>query len=189
MLANESAEPGDVLFLTKPLGSGVLTTAIKRQLLTRDEIREVTEVMATLNAVASNAARRAGAHACTDITGFGLIGHLRGMLKGRRLGVRLDFSALPVMSRVVDLLCEGVYPGGTQKNLEYFGDRLTLAPGLPAHAPLLLADPQTSGGLLIAVPRGQSDDLAAALAELGTRGWARIGAVEEDPTESIAVEA
>jgi len=189
VLANESAEPGDVLFLTKPLGSGALTTAIKRQLLTCDEISEVTEVMATLNAAASEAARRAGATACTDITGFGLLGHLRGMLKGRRLGVRLSFGALPLMNRVVDLLSEGVYPGGTQKNLEYFGDRLTLAPGLPVHAPLLLADPQTSGGLLIAVPRGRGDDLASALDELGTRGWARIGEVEEDPTESIAVEA
>ncbi len=189
ILANHSARPGDALFLTKPLGSGVLTTAIKRGLLEPAGIAEVTRVMATLNAAASKAALGANAHACTDVTGFGLLGHVRGMLQGRGLGVSLSAGSIPRMARVSDLLRDGVWPGGTQRNLDYYGSSLRLEPGVAQDARLLLADPQTSGGLLIAVAPDRADDLAARLRDLGVEGWADIGRVTADASETILITA
>jgi selenide,water dikinase len=186
ILANDAARPGDVLFLTKPLGSGTLTTAIKRGALDDDGVAEVTRVMATLNAAASKAAIGADAHACTDITGFGLLGHVRGMLKDRGLGARLSVSSIPLLSRFRELLRDGVYPGGTQRNLDYYGAWLRLEPNVPEETKLIVADPQTSGGLLIAVAADRAYDLSQRLSALGVEGWAEIGRITEDPTETIS---
>jgi len=187
ILANDSARAGDVLFLTKPLGSGALTTAIKRGVLADRGVAEVTRVMATLNAAASKAAIGAEAHACTDITGFGLLGHVRGMLKGRGMGACLSVASIPLMTQVRELLRDGVYPGGTQRNLDHYGAWLRVAPGLPEETKLVVADPQTSGGLLIAVAADRADDLAQRLSALGVEGWAAIGRITEDPTEIVSL--
>lgn len=189
ILTNHSARSGDALFLTKPLGSGVVTTAIKRGLLDHAGIAEVTRVMATLNAAASKAALGAHAHACTDVTGFGLLGHVRGMLQGRGLGVSLSASSIPRLGRVSDLLRDGVWPGGTRRNLDYYGPWLRLEPGAPQDSRLLVADPQTSGGLLIAVAPDRAEDLAGRLRDLGVEGWAEIGRVTADASETISITA
>lgn len=189
LLANDAARTGDALFLTKPLGSGVLTTAIKRRLLDDTAIAEVTRVMATLNAAASRAALGAGAHACTDVTGFGLLGHLRGMLKGRGLGACLRGGAIPRMEGVVDLLRAGVWPGGTERNLDYYGPWLRVDAAVPEDTKLLVADPQTSGGLLIAIAPDRADELARCLSDLGVERWANIGHVVADLSETISITA
>ena len=189
ILANDSARPGDALFLTKPLGSGVLTTAIKRGLLDDAGITEVTHVMATLNASASRAALGAKAHACTDVTGFGLLGHVRGMLKNRALGVDLSASAIPRMEHVSDLLRAGVWPGGTKRNLDYYGAWLRVEADAPEDTKLLVADPQTSGGLLIAVASDRADELGGRLRDFGVEGWADIGRITDDHTETVRITA
>lgn len=189
VLSNNSVRPGDVLVLTKPLGSGVLTTAIKRGLLDDAGIAEVTRIMATLNASASKAALGANVHACTDITGFGLLGHTREMIQGRGLGVRLSAGSIPRMGRVFDFLRDGVCPGGTQRNLDYFGDRLRLETGVSEDTRLLVADPQTSGGLLLSVAPDRAADLADRLRDLGVEGWAEIGLVTTEEGESIVIAA
>ena len=187
VMTNNSPRLGDRLVLTKPLGSGVLTTAIKKGLLPPAGIEQVVEIMASLNAPAATAMGEVGAHACTDVTGFGLIGHLRGMLRDTGLGARISLAGVPVMPGVWDLTRQGVHPGGTRRNLDHFGAQVRFGGDLPAETPLVLGDPQTSGGLLIAVAPDRADDLIAALRQNGVGDAASIGEVIEDPAEVVDV--
>jgi selenide,water dikinase len=175
---NAGARPGDALVLTKPLGSGILTTAIKKGALDADGVARVTAVMAALNAPGMEAGREAGGiHAATDITGFGLLGHLRGMLAASGVAARLRLGAVPVLPGVIEAAAAGTCPGGTRKNLENFG-RTTSFEGAWSEAErLAVADAQTSGGLLFAVDPARADALEAALRRRGALAAARIGEV------------
>jgi selenide, water dikinase len=167
---NVGARPGDVLVLTKPLGLGVITTAIKRKLARPAEIRVATAVMATLNRAAAGALLRIGGsvHAVTDVTGYGLLGHLFEMLDGSGVAASLRFSAVSILPAARRLAALDCFPGGSRANLDSVGSRLRLHRELrtDASVALLLADAQTSGGLLAAVaPRAAPralDALAAA---------------------------
>jgi selenide,water dikinase len=163
--SNAGGRPGDILVLTKPLGSGVLTTAMKRGLLGKRELREVVRVMRALNRTAGEALAPV-AHALTDVTGFGLLGHLRNICANSKLGARIAAAEVPVLAAARRLAAEDVFPGGTRANLAHYGRWVKFAPGIEPAERLLLADAQTNGGLLAAVPRRQ---LARALDHLAGR--------------------
>lgn len=172
LVSNGGALPGDALVLSKPLGIGVVTTAIKRRRCPEDLAAEAIEVMATLNDRAAATAVAMGVHAMTDITGFGLLGHLREMLATSNVGASIRYSDVPVLPGVVDLLAEGMWAGGSQRNLE------AVEPEVASeieHVHLkVLADAQTSGGLLAAM-----DPSAAGAFVREVQGSAVIGEVVE----------
>ena len=185
-LTNAGLRAGDVLVLTKPIGAGIATTAIKRDLASDALSTAVVASMTRLNADAAVAARAAGATGCTDVTGFGLLGHLSRMCTESGVDVRLDVDAIPVLAGVRDLLADGVVPGGSQRNLADVADHLDQG----AHdddTALLLADAQTSGGLLF----GAADDgaAAAAVADLAASGHtaAVVGRVSDSGAGRIAL--
>jgi len=152
ILRNQGAMPGDLLYLTKPLGTGILSTAIKRAAASADEVEAAVESMCTLNRAASEAAIAVSVHALTDVSGFGLAGHLMEMLgSSGKLGVELSVETLPLLPGVGDHLKAGMIPGGTNRNREAYQQRVRFAEGLEEGWDVLVYDPQTSGGLLAAV--------------------------------------
>ncbi len=178
VITKAGARPGDVLFLTKPLGSGIISTAIKRGLATPELIAEITTVMAALNRPGAEAMTAVGVDAATDITGYGLLGHLREMVQASGVRACVYLHEVPVIPAVWELARAGIVPGGTRRNLESLEGFVTWDPALDETARLVLADAQTSGGLLIAVPRERADDLATALRRAGALTAAPIGEIE-----------
>ena len=176
-LAQTQAEVGDALVLTKPLGFGIASQAIKNDALGAAELAEVTRLMTTLNKSAKDAALAAGAHAATDVTGFGLLTHLRNMLLASGVAARLERAAVPVLEFVPALAEAGFVPGGSHKNLASAAPFCTWGPGVGEIDRLLLADAQTSGGLLIAVPRAGADTLVRELTRRGAPAHAVIGEI------------
>jgi selenide, water dikinase len=172
---NVGARPGDHLLLTKPIGTGVITTAIKRRAARPREIRTATELMATLNRDASQVLVKhaRSVHAVTDITGYGLIGHMLEMLEGSGVAAALDASAIPILPAARRLANEGIFPGGTRANLLSAGKRVVFRGGTAADETfaLLLADAQTSGGLLAAVAPRSASKIEAALAAEGVEAF------------------
>ncbi len=187
ILRNSTARTGDRLILTKPLGTGVISTAIKRDLASTDLIARAVDVMTTLNKGAALAAIEVGVNACTDVTGFGLLGHLHEMTAGSRCGARITFSQVPFLSGVPELAAQGVVPGGTRRNLAYVEPAVAFDAAIDAVQRLLLADAQTSGGLLLAVPRERAARLIAALTANAVPVAAEIGEIVDDPTGRITV--
>jgi selenide,water dikinase len=169
------AKAGDALVLTKPIGTGVLTTALKRDLLTAADLAPAVKSMATLNAGAARAMLATRVHAATDVTGFGLIGHLHNMLAASGLAAELEASAVPLLARAEELAERGAIPGGTKRNREALAADVRFAPAITEAVRVLLFDAQTSGGLLIAVPAERAEALIAALRREGTPAAARIG--------------
>ncbi len=178
IVKNGGARPGDRLFLTKPLGMGVITTAIKRDAAPPATVAEALAVMSTLNRAAAEAMMAVGPRAATDITGFGLLGHLLEMLDASAAGATLQLDQVPVVDGVWDLLRAGIYPGGSRRNLEHVDPRVDWG-DLDDAERLLLADAQTSGGLLIAVAAERADVLRDELLARGTLA-AEIGAVTDE---------
>jgi len=187
ILRNSTARPGDRLFLTKPLGMGIIATAIKRERASADLIERAVRVMTTLNKGAALAAIEVGVDACTDITGFGLLGHLREMTAGSRCGARIGFHQVAFLDGVTELARQGLVPGGTQRNLAYVEPSVTFAAALGSVERLLLADAQTSGGLLLAVPSARAARLREALRAQGVSTVAEIGEIVDDPSGRITV--
>lgn len=165
MLTKSGARPGDSLVLTKPLGFGVTSTAFKRGLTTDADLAEITAWMKTLNRGAAELAVDFGLRAATDITGFGFIGHLREMLQASGLGAQIDFSGLPLVSCAGKYAEAFTFPGGAFNNLRWFGEDVS-CDQLSEQQKMLLFDPQTSGGLLLCVPR---EKLTAFLEQAASR--------------------
>ncbi len=163
VITNAGARVGDLLVLTKPLGTGVLTTALKRGLLGRPGLRQVVDQMRHLNRAAARAMLKAGAHAATDVTGFGLLGHALNIARASRVTVEIDTTRVPAIPGVEEKLESGCYPGGLQSNLDYVSAFVRFEPHVSDVLRKLLADPQTSGGLLIAVAPASVKSLQAAL--------------------------
>jgi selenide, water dikinase len=176
MLTNAGACAGDLLVLTKPLGTGILATALKRDALIEAGMAEAVRMMTTLNDGAARAAARVGVSAATDVTGFGLIGHLTGLLEASKVAAEIAFDAIPILPHARNLAARGVVPGGTQRNLEA-ADRVEWASELTAADRYLCVDAQTSGGLLLSVPPENQAALLAALREERTPVAAVIGRV------------
>jgi selenide,water dikinase len=185
IVTNAGARPGDFLVLTKRIGTGVLTTAMKRGYLAADGLAEAICSMTTLNRNAAEAMLTARVAAATDITGFGLLGHLGSLLRasgnaiGRHLGARISYDEVPFFSQVESFLVEGLCPGGTRRNLKYAAPNVSFARQLDEPRQLLLADAQTSGGLLMAVGESKLESLLADLEARQTPVAAVIGRVVE----------
>jgi selenide,water dikinase len=153
ILRNRGALAGDLLYLSKPLGTGILTTAVKRGKASDEELDEAVRSMCALNRAAAEAAVEASVRALTDVTGFGLAGHLTEMLgPDGALGAEISLGALPLLPGAARHLADGMIPGGAQRNREAYAQRLHVGQGVEEGAAMLLFDPQTSGGLLAAVP-------------------------------------
>ena len=176
-VSNASARPGDVLVLTKPLGTGIVATGCKAGVAPPGSVETAVETMATLNRAASEAMMEVGVNACTDVTGFGLMGHLTGMLRASGVSATLSASAVPVLPGASELLEQGVAPGGTHRNQAGVEDYVDWDESLTNDDQLLLCDAQTSGGLLISVPEERLSLLLAALKERGVSTRAVLGAI------------
>jgi selenide,water dikinase len=153
ILHSSKAQPGDILVLTKPIGVGMITTALKGGKAFDTEINEAVRWMLTLNKDASTLAIKAGAHACTDVTGFGLLGHAYTMVRKQLIDFEVDFHNIPILPAAWRCLDAGMAPEGAYKNLQYLKDHVHFAPQLSDDQKLMLCDPQTSGGLLMALPK------------------------------------
>jgi cysteine desulfurase len=175
VVTNAAAQPGDQIVLTKPIGTGIIATAIKRGLVDEDTVREVNNLMATLNRASAEAMVEVGVSACTDVTGFGFLGHLREMSSGAGLDVEIHFDRVPILEAASNLISADVIPGGTRDNLAYVEPHLIWSEDISTPQKLLLADAQTSGGLLIAVPAEKLEKLLRALASRGVEPTAHVG--------------
>ena len=186
VLTKGGARPGDALLLTKPLGTGILMSAAKQQ---RDGIEEglasAVASMKALNRHAAHLARAAAVHALTDVTGFGLAGHAAEMVAQSEATFAIDLAALPLLPDAARFAREGVVTGGGGRNLEQLGDRVRVEGTPPQELVDILYDPQTSGGLLIALPEPDAEALRAAIASGGGGCW-RIGRVEAGPPLVVA---
>ncbi|WP_442951711.1 selenide, water dikinase SelD [Paenibacillus sp. GYB003] len=178
---NAGAKPGDALLLTKPIGVGILTTSIKKDQLTEDEIAKVTSVMAALNKTAAETMSGYEVHACTDVTGFGLLGHAMEMAKGSGVGLRIVKENVPLLPRVRELAEQGFVPGGTKNNFAHVQGSVTFPDTMDQVDRWILCDAVTSGGLLISVSAEQSEALLQSLRSAGVEA-SKIGeAVREHP--------
>lgn len=182
IITNAGARPGDALILTKPLGTGVLFNAcVSGRLDERDLVPEVLPMVAALNASAMTTALEFDLHACTDITGFGIAGHAYEMAAGSGVSVRLDFSTLPVYPRALEMYRQGETTGSNQDNRALVAEAMQIRARLVREQEEILVDPQTSGGLLLAVPEEQADALVSRLHEAGVEAATRIGSVVRGP--------
>jgi len=187
VLTNVGAEAGDRLILTKPLGTGIINTAIKAGMADEKSIEMVTNYMAGLNNTASEVMQELGVSACTDVTGFGLLGHAFEMIQGTGKGIIIHASKVPVFPGALKFAETGLVPGGTYRNRDFRIHQVDVDPGVSPYLLDILFDPQTSGGLLIAVPEEKAEKMVRRLKERGIEEAATIGEVVNDPRERIAV--
>ena len=185
-VSNANAKPGDVLVLTKPIGTGIIATGAKAGTTI---MQQAVATMAELNKGASEAMMRVGVNSCTDITGFGLMGHLRGIVRGSNVGAQVRVSDVPVLPGTWDLLERGTIPGGTFRNMSGVEDTVDWAENLTEKQQLLMCDAQTSGGLLIAVPEDKLDQLLSELEISGVETRAIVGEITAGNTGRIKVVA
>ena len=186
-ITNAGARPGDLLVLTKPLGTGIITTAGKNGVAGPEVLEGAVAAMSTLNRAASEAMVRVGVNAATDVTGFGLMGHLKAMVEGSGVGAVLRLSAVPVLPGVWDLIDQGIAPGGTHRNLNGVEQYAVWHSAISEAAKLLLCDAQTSGGLLMSVPTERTDSLLAELKAGGVADAVVIGEISADGSRGINV--
>lgn len=183
---NAAARAGDMLILTKPIGVGILTTSIKKDQLSLEETKRLTSVMSTLNKTAAEIMASYEVHACTDVTGFGLLGHASEMAKGSGLGLIIRQGSVPMLPRVRELAEQGFVPGGTKNNYAHLEGSVLYPEAMDQLDRYLLCDAVTSGGLLISVAAEQSDALLKELTDAGVEA-ALIGEVTEDHPGQITV--
>jgi selenide,water dikinase len=189
VVTNAGARKGDMLVLTKPLGVGIISHGIKADVAPPAAAKRATDLMKTLNRDASLAMVEVGANACTDVTGFGLLGHLWEMCTASKVGATVSLSGVPVLNDAWKLAEQGMIPGGAYSNREYVVADVTFDPQVEEVAQLVLSDPETSGGLLIAVSPDKSDQLVDALMRAGTPAAAIIGEITADLPGRIHVTA
>jgi len=187
VLANNSLRPGDRLVLTKPLGTGIINTAIKAAMASAELADKVTRLMAALNREAAGIMADFTISACTDVTGFGLLGHLAEMVCGSGTSARVASGQVPVIPEALELASMGLIPAGAYKNKEFREKMIAFAETVPRALQDVLFDPQTSGGLLISVSYNQAAALVAALKSKGIDDVQQIGEIIDDPAEKIWV--
>ncbi len=183
IIKNSTAKAGDALILTKPLGTGIITTAIKRGIAESVFIHEAISSMAELNNISAKVMKRYKVSSCTDVTGFGLLGHLKELIQGKALRAEINSEKIPVLNGIWEYAAAGAIPGGTLNNLDYIGDLTRWENGIPEILKIILADAQTSGGLLISLPRILSDSMVKKLHECGCTHATIIGNISEGKTE------
>lgn len=163
IFTNAGAKVGDKLFLTKPLGTGIITTAIKRSAVSNELIENVVQSMIKLNRTPCELMMKHGAHAATDITGFGLLGHAYEMASASKISIQLYPNKIPIMDGVKELAAQGILTGGAEGNREFLAGKVSIPQGFDKNLEHVLFDPQTSGGLLIAMPAKKADEFSKAL--------------------------
>ena len=188
VLTQKNLQPGDRLVLTKPLGTGIINTAIKAGMVSAELTDKVTQLMAALNQDAARIMLNFKVNACTDVTGFGLLGHLAEMVCGSNGSVRVFSSQVPIIAEALEFASMGMIPAGAHNNRKFREQMTTFAEKVERALQDVLFDPQTSGGLLISVNRDQADDLVEALKDGGIDDTALIGEVLANPEEKIWVE-
>jgi selenide,water dikinase len=187
ILTKQNLKLGDRLILTKPLGTGIINTAIKGGLASAEIIKTVTGVMATLNRDAAEVMVNFPVHACTDITGFGLLGHLAEMVEDTGVGVHIQADSIPMLPETLNYAGMGLVPAGTFKNREFRECMVEFDHSIDRLIQDVLFDAQTSGGLLICVDKESADDLLSALEKKGIHEAANVGAVVAEPKGRIVV--
>jgi selenide,water dikinase len=185
VLTKKSLRPGDLLVLTKPLGTGIVNTAIKAGMASVELTDKVTRLMAALNRDAARIISNFNVSACTDVTGFGLLGHLAEMVDGSGMSVRVFSDQVPLLEEALEFASVGLIPAGAHKNREFREPMIDFAENVARSRQDILVDPQTSGGLLIAVEGYQGDELVGALKDAGIHDAAQIGEIHKGPEEKI----
>jgi selenide,water dikinase len=185
VLTKKNLRPGDHLVLTKPLGTGIVTTAIKAGMASAELADRVTRLMAALNREAAGITANFNVSACTDVTGFGLLGHLAEMLCGTGTSARIFSDRVPLIAEALEFAAMGLIPAGAYKNREFREAMITFAETVGRSRQDVLVDPQTSGGLLIGVSPQQTQALVAALKDAGVEDAAQIGEILSGPEEKI----
>ena len=188
MVTNAGAEAGDRLILTKPLGTGIIGTALKSGLANKETIDKFANSMATLNARASELMQEVGAHACTDITGFGFLGHACQMADSSQIGIRIRAASIPCFPEAVEFARQGKCPGGLYRNRDFYSKRVEFSAGVSEDMQQILFDTQTSGGLLISLAADKAEPLLRKLHEAGVQYAAIVGEVTGSPAAEIKVE-
>jgi selenide,water dikinase len=187
VLTKQNLRRGDALILTKPLGTGVVNTAIKGGLASEEITYKVTRLMAALNREAAEVMQHYPVHACTDITGFGLLGHLAEMVVGSGCGMQLETKTIPILPEAIEYAGMGLMPAGTFKNKEFRVGMVEFSASVDPVLQDILFDPQTSGGLMICVDRESAEDLTSDLIQKGINAASVIGEVIDEPRERIIV--
>jgi selenide,water dikinase len=187
VVLNIGARAGDRLILTKPLGTGIISTAIKGDMADEGAVARITKSMSTLNQKAAELMQEVGVSACTDVTGFGLLGHAAEMIEGTDIGMVIDSAAVPFFPEAKELAEMGMIPGGLHRNRDFRKNMVEMAQGIPQYLADILFDPQTSGGLLISVPEPKASRLLERLHEEGVAEAAIIGEVVAEPKGRIVV--
>ena len=180
---NTGAKPGDSLILTKPLGTGVIATAIKKEMASSSIIESAVKSMVMLNKKASETLQNFNPNAVTDITGFGLMGHLIEICKGSNVSSNINFSDINFLPGAIDLANEGIMPGGSKRNLEYAENYVKFSDSLSPIEKLLACDAQTSGGLLISIPSDEANQFISAYGHQAIK----IGSIIEKNTFSVSI--
>ena len=182
VITNAQAQPGDALILTKPIGTGAISTAIKRGVASASAIEAAMKAMTTSAASAAKEMQEAGAHACTDITGFGLLGHAYEMARASSACLVIEAARVPLLPDVLDLISQGMLTRGDKNNRAYVGDTIKIGESVSGEMQSALFDPQTAGGLLISIARSKAEDLASRI-----DGAVIIGEVEASANYLIRV--
>jgi selenide,water dikinase len=184
---NNTAQTGDVLILTKPIGTGIISTAIKGGTANKSAIANIIKSMTTLNRTASEAMLEVGINACKDITGFGLLGHACEMIQGTKVGMEINAAAVPLFLEVKEYYDKGMVAGGLTRNREFRKNMVEFSPTVPPYLQDILFDPQTSGGLLISVPAPKAPTLLKKLHSKGVKQAVIIGRVVGEHKARIRV--
>jgi selenide,water dikinase len=188
MITNAGAKVGDKLILTKPLGTGIISTALKAGKAGKETIARITKYMASLNKKASELMQELEVHACTDITGFGFIGHACQIAQNSQVGIKVSSGSVPIFTEVESFAKAGLCPGGLKRNMEFYGKMVEFSKQVPDFIKDILFDPQTSGGLLISLPSEEADLLVGRLKKAGISEAAIVGEAISKPHGKIVVE-
>ena len=187
LVQNSTAQEGDTLILTKPLGTGIIATAIKRGIAPEEMVTEATAIMSTLNRTAADLMLKHGAHAATDVTGYGLLGHLLEMCQASSVTAEVNFDSLQFIDGVEELALKDVIPGGSERNFDFVSPHIKFPDDLPQHRKIMTADAQTSGGLLISLPEESAQNFLEDFAENSSILAFQIGTIREKSTHSIII--
>jgi len=186
LVASAGAQVGDKLILSKPLGTGIISTAVKAGMVNEELAEKVTKCMATLNKKASELMQEVGAHACTDVTGFGLLGHTIQLAESSEVGIELHLASIPYFPEVIDFARQGLLPGGLHRNRDFYANRVKFIE-VPEYMQDVLYDAQTSGGLLICLSPEKAELLLDKLQQAGVEDTALIGEVVSEPRGMVTV--
>jgi selenide,water dikinase len=185
ILTNAKAERGDKLVLTKPLGTGIIATALKAGMASEEAVRKIVESMVTLNRTASEEMKKFEAQACTDITGFSFIGHALEMAAASHVGMVIQSKDVPIFPEAIEYAKLGLIPGGAHSNREFFSCKVEVHSDVPDLLMDIFYDPQTSGGLLISLPPNEAEKLVTTLQKEGHIHSRIVGEVVEEPRGKI----